>query len=119
MSRSQLPVCIILDASMHLWRGPSVPSLRSSVEDRLRVKLIYGMQETIFSMAPGPMGLPQIFSSSHVDEGLPLQAVARKVVVYQGGEGCPTGAGETAAFSCSFHYDHDRMTLGLSNTCGV
>ena len=100
--------------------GRLYASFRMSLGRSITVQMICGMQETIFSMAPGPMGLPQIFSSSHVDEGVPLQAVARKVLVYQGGEGGhPTGAGETAAFSCSFHYDHDRMTLGLSNTGGI
>lgn len=69
-------------------------------------------------MALGPMGLPHIFSSCHVDDAVPLQAVAKKVNIhYQHGEAgkgeqCQPRAGETA-FSCLFHYDHERMTLGL------
>ena len=76
-------------------------------------------------MALGPLGLPHIFSSSHVDVGLPLEAVAKKVVVVVNHGGAapavqPPAAdavgGETTAFCCCFHYDQDRMTLGLPNT---
>ena len=92
------------------------------------------MQETIFGMGPGPSGLPQLFSSNHVEEGVPLQAVVRKVAVHcgsgsggGGGRGGGTvgaaahGAGtvpwdvgpEDPAYQCCFHYDHMGQMLGL------
>ena len=82
------------------------------------------LQETIFGMPPGLDGLPQLFSSGHVDEAVPLQAVTRKVVVRFGGGAAAAVAdgsglkslrhGETEApmFACSFHYDHVGMMLG-------
>ena len=75
-------------------------------------------------MPPGLDGLPQLFSSGHVDEAVPLQAVSRKVVVRFGGGAAAAVAdgpglksprhGETEApmFACSFHYDHVGMMLG-------
>ena len=74
-------------------------------------------------MPPGLDGLPQLFSSGHVDEAVPLQAVSRKVVVRFGGGAAaadgpglksPRHCGEAVApvFACSFQYDHVGMMLG-------
>lgn len=89
-------------------------------------------QETIFGMGPGPSNLPQLFSSDHVEEAVPLQAVQRKVAVRYssaGGQATSTASNSGAAepwdairadealgapaFECCFHYDHRVMMLGL------
>lgn len=91
-------------------------------------------------MGPGPSNLPQLFSSDHVEEAVPLQAVQRKVAVRYSSAGGPaastasnSGAADgcaaepwdapradeapgAPAFECCFHYDHRVMMLGLPRT---
>jgi hypothetical protein len=95
----------------------------------------YRPAETIFDMGPSHCGRPQLFSSAHVEEVVPLAAVVRTVAVQCAGAGAAQspaalmpaagagGAGAPAAaacvYVCAFHYDHVGMVLGVGPPSAV
>lgn len=116
--------CITATRTAHVLRLKTAASRRVSLL-HYHPPPLRPLQETIFGMPPGPDGLPQLFSSDHVDEAVPLQAVTGKVAVRFGGGAAaaavdgsglksPRRHGGTVepVFACCFHYDHVAMMLG-------